>query len=104
MNLFLNEIADEVGLIGVILILISYTLLQLGKVKSNSIYYSYINLLGAVLILFSLYYNWNLASAIIEIFWIIISFFGIAKYYWDRRRKKKDETANIQRFTPIRWD
>lgn len=75
----LMEISDEIGIIGVIFILISYVLLQSGKIDSKSVRYSFINLIGAVLILFSLFYSWNLASVIIEIFWILISLYGIIK-------------------------
>ncbi|MBP7284177.1 MAG: hypothetical protein KBA66_21510 [Leptospiraceae bacterium] len=80
------QISDEVGIIGVIFILISYILLQLEKIDSKSITYSIINLIGAVLILFSLFYSWNLASVIIEIFWILISIFGIVKHFFVKRK------------------
>ena len=80
------QISDEVGIIGVIFILISYILLQLEKIDSKSITYSIINLIGAVLILFSLFYSWNLASVIIEIFLILISIFGIVKHFFVKRK------------------
>jgi hypothetical protein len=37
-------------------------------------------LVGALLILISLLYNFNLASAIIEVFWILISLWGIVNF------------------------
>ncbi len=75
----IDDIHDVIGLIGVFLILVSYILLQLERIKAKSLSYSVINLVGAILILYSLFYNWNLASVIIETFWIIISIFGIGK-------------------------
>jgi hypothetical protein len=75
----IDDIHDVIGLIGVFLILISYVLLQLERIKANSLSYSIINLVGAILILYSLFYNWNLSSVIIESFWIIISLFGVGK-------------------------
>ncbi|MBP9887713.1 MAG: hypothetical protein KBF93_15540 [Leptospiraceae bacterium] len=85
-------IADTFGIIGVILILVSYILLQTDRINSSSLLYSLINLLGAILILFSLYYSWNLASFIIEIFWILISLYGI----WKNLRGKR-VTTDTQR-------
>ncbi len=69
--------ADIVGIVGVTLILIAYFLLQFEKMNSNSVSYSMLNLVGAAMILYSLFYHWNLASVIIEIAWIIISIAGI---------------------------
>ena len=37
------------------------------------------NLVGALLILISLFYEWNFPSVVIEIFWIAISLWGIGK-------------------------
>jgi hypothetical protein len=41
-------------------------------------------LVGALLILISLLYNFNLASAIIEVFWILISLWGIVNWFRSR--------------------
>ncbi len=75
----IDDIHDVIGIIGVFFILVSYVLLQIEKIRAKSLSYSVINLVGAILILYSLFYNWNLASVIIEFFWIIISLFGIVK-------------------------
>jgi len=70
---------DFLGNIGVILILLSYLLLQINKIKSQSMYYSLMNAIGAFLILVSLYYNFNLSAFIMEIFWLLISLYGLWK-------------------------
>ena len=70
---------DIVGLGGVIFILAAYFLLQIEKLSSSDFLYSLLNLIGACAIFISLLYNWNLSAGIIEIFWIIISFYGILK-------------------------
>ncbi|MFT4886569.1 MAG: hypothetical protein ACJAY7_001125 [Pseudohongiellaceae bacterium] len=71
--------SDLVGNIGVFLILLSYVLLQLEKLESTQLVYSALNAAGAVLVLVSLAYSFNLSSFIIEIFWLIISIFGLFK-------------------------
>jgi len=67
---------DMIGLAGVATILIAYFMLQAGKLPSTSLAYSLLNLLGAAAVFISLLFNWNLSAGIIEIFWILISFFG----------------------------
>ena len=68
---------DFLGNVGVILILLSYLLLQMNKIKSQSVYYSLMNAAGALLVLVSLYYNFNLSAFIVEFFWLLISFYGL---------------------------
>ena len=58
---------DAIGLLGVAIILISYFLLQVGKLHLEQVLYSLANLIGALLILLSLFFSWKLASFIIEI-------------------------------------
>jgi len=77
---------DIIGVVGVSFVLITYYLLQVEKIDSKGFWYSFLNLFGAVLIMYSLMYNWNLASIIIEIFWIVISAYGVWKYL-KRERK-----------------
>ena len=75
---------DFLGNVGVLLILLSYLLLQMKKIKSQSMYYSLMNATGALLILVSLYYNFNLSAFIMEIFWLLISLYGL----WQSRSVK----------------
>ena len=69
------------GIIGVILIVVSYFLLQINKISSNDLKFSLMNFFGSLLIIVSLFYNWNLPSFIIEMFWMAISVIGIVKYF-----------------------
>lgn len=75
---------DGIGLLGVALILIAYGLLQLEKIDPKTVIYSALNFIGALLILVSLYFAFNLASFIIEIAWLAISGFGL----WKALRRK----------------
>ncbi len=72
---------DLFGIIGVVLILVSYMLLQLEKLSATSFSYSATNGLGALLILVSLMYDFNLPAFIIEAFWLLISIYGVVRYF-----------------------
>lgn len=75
---------DAIGIIGVAIILVVYYLLQVERMKSDELIYSVINLVGALLIVVSLMYSFNLASFVIEICWIAISIIGIVRYFRKR--------------------
>ncbi len=77
---------DIVGTLGVAVIIITYVLLQIERVRSDQLGYSLLNAVGAALILVSLYFDFNLPSVVVEFFWLLISLFGIGKYLWRGRR------------------
>ena len=79
------SVYDLVGTTGVAIIIVTYVLLQLEKIKSTDLYYSALNAIGASLIIFSLYFDFNLAAFVIEFFWLLISLFGITKYLREKR-------------------
>lgn len=72
---------DIVGTIGVATIVVTYILLQTGRVKSDQLAYSVLNAFGATLILISLYFEWNFPSVVVESFWLVISLYGIIRYF-----------------------
>ncbi|MBK6723064.1 MAG: hypothetical protein IPO41_09835 [Acidobacteria bacterium] len=77
---------DILGTVGVTLIVLTYVLLQIGRVRSDQLVYSILNAVGASLILVSLYYNFNFPAFVVEFFWLLISLFGIGKYIFQRSR------------------
>jgi hypothetical protein len=68
---------DLVGFIGVVLIIVAYLLLQLDKLPSSSPRYSLLNAAGALLIIVSLVFKFNLSAFIVEAFWFLISMLGL---------------------------
>lgn len=72
--------ADIVGLLGTALVVGSFFLLQLERLNPKQLAYNLMNLSGAILLLISLCINFNLASFVIELFWIGASVVGIVKY------------------------
>ena len=88
---FLPDLVDIIGLVGVVIILWYYFLLQIGKCSSNSLIFSVANFVGAILILISLVFNWNLSSVVIEVAWLLISLYGVYHYYAQRSITKAEE-------------
>ncbi len=80
---------DIIGMTGTFLVVGAFFLLQLDKVSPDGIKYNMMNLSGAILLLISLCYNFNLASFVIELFWIVASLIGLYKYF----KKRKLTTA-----------
>ena len=80
-------IIDAIGIVGVAMVLATYFLLQSEKIDAKGFLYSFLNLLGALLIVYSLLYNWNLASFIIEVVWVLISLYGLLKWYRSKKQK-----------------
>ena len=66
-----------VGSLGALLIVAAYLLLQTGRLAVESLRYSLVNALGAAGILISLVYEFNLGAFVIELFWLLISLYGI---------------------------
>ncbi len=77
---------DIIGLIGAALIIVAYLMLQMNKLKAADLLYSILNACGASLIIVSLIISWNLSAFIIEVFWLLISIFGLIKYFVVRKK------------------
>lgn len=72
---------DLVGNVGVVVLMIAYLMLQLNKLRSDDLAYSLLNAIGASLIVLSLLVNFNLSALLMEVFWVLISFIGIFRYF-----------------------
>ena len=72
---------DLIGNVGVVVLMIAYLMLQLNKLSSSGLAYSLLNAVGACLIVLSLIVNFNLSAFIMEVFWVLISFVGIYRYF-----------------------
>jgi len=79
---------DILGTLGVAVIILAYILLQIERLRSDQLMYSLMNAVGATLILISLYYDFNFPSFVVEFFWLIISLFGIGKFFWPQKGAK----------------
>lgn len=67
------------GFIGAAMVVVAYFANQQGWLSSEDWRYPLANLIGASLILVSLYTEWNFPSAVIEGFWALISLYGLMR-------------------------
>jgi hypothetical protein len=79
---------DVIGSIGVATIIVTYILLQTERIKSESLLYSVLNGTGAGLICLSLVYSFNFSAFVVEFLWVLISIYGIAKYFLKGKSEK----------------
>jgi hypothetical protein len=74
-----------VGIIGTLLVLLAFFLLQSRKLHGNGAVYQLLNAFGAAAIIVSLFYAFNLASMVLEIAWLLISLYGLVLGFRHRR-------------------
>ena len=86
-------VPDAIGALGAAAIVAAYFLLQLGRIKPDSPAFSAANAAGAAAIIFSLVYSFNLSAMIIEVFWLVISLFGLLRAVRLRRNKSGSPQA-----------
>ncbi len=77
----LDLAANIIGMMGTSIVVGTYFLLQMGKMESQSLSFNLLNLLGATLLMLSLLVHFNLASMVIEVFWILASLVGLWRYF-----------------------
>lgn len=82
---------DVIGMVGVGCILLMYFAVQTGRLKPAGFIYSMMNLVGALLILYSLIYEFNLSAVIIETAWCVISVIGLGRW-WQAKKDKRAES------------
>jgi len=83
---------DLIGNIGVVILIITFLMLQLNKLPSDGLTYSLLNAIGASLIVVSLLFDFNLSALLMEVFWVLISFVGIYRYF--RLKALRSETLD----------
>jgi hypothetical protein len=79
---------DFAGNIGVALMVLGYLLLQAERIRSSDLSYSLMNGVGALLVVVSLLYRFNLSAFLVEGFWFLISIYGLIKFAVRPRAKE----------------
>jgi hypothetical protein len=70
---------DIVGFVGAAIAIVAYFANQQRWLRSDDWRFPFANLVGALLIFVSLCFDWNFPSVVIEVFWALISLWGIVK-------------------------
>jgi len=83
---------DFIGNVGVVILIITFLMLQLNRIPSDGLAYSLLNAIGASLIVVSLLFDFNLSALLMEVFWVLISFVGIYRYF--RLKALRSETLD----------
>jgi hypothetical protein len=86
---------DIIGCFGTIVVLLAYVLLQIRKLDSHDVLFSFLNLTGGLMMLISLFYSWNLAAVAMEVAWILISGFGMFKVLFPQAFRLKKFKRSI---------
>jgi hypothetical protein len=81
------SVCDLAGFLGAAIIVVAYFAMQQRWLDALDWRFSAANLLGSLLILISLWFEWNFPSVVIEIFWALISLMGLARSLAERRRR-----------------
>lgn len=81
---------DVVGLLGTAAVLLAYLLLQAGRLPAHGFAYPLLNIAGACGILVSLLGGFNPAVALLQVAWIVVSLYGLARTLRQRRAQPRD--------------
>jgi hypothetical protein len=76
---------DVVGLFGSAILVVQYLLSVQGKLDTQGLVYPLCNIVGCLLISFSLIYHFNTASFFIELFWGSASLYAVIRNLMRRR-------------------
>ena len=79
-------LVDGAGVFGVLLILIAYAGATSGKLDPKSWPALALNLAGALLILGSLYFDFNLSAVLMEAAWALVAVYGLVQLALGRNR------------------
>ena len=85
------DIYQWIGFVGMAFVVLAYLFLQTNKYTIKSLEYQLLNLVGAILLLISLFVHFNFGSFVIEVFWIIITIYGIIVNIKEKKKKKTQE-------------
>lgn len=71
------DLANIVGLIGSALMVVAYAYSNMAR-QLNFVAFNLLNLVGSLMLMWSLTVHFNLASMVLEVVWAIIALLGLA--------------------------
>jgi hypothetical protein len=81
-------IYEMAGFAGAAAIVVAYFAVQQRWLNALDWRFPAANVVGSLLILVSLWFEWNFPSVVIEIFWALISLVGLVRSLAERRRQR----------------
>jgi len=72
-------IMQIIGMLGMLLVLLAFTLLKLNKIKHEELFYNLLNLVGSFFLVLSAIYTKGYAFMILNSVWVIFSLVDIFK-------------------------
>jgi hypothetical protein len=79
------DLASIVGLIGSALMVVAYAYSNVAGARMNFVLFNLLNLVGSVMLAWSLTVHWNVASFLLEVVWAVIALVGLGKALFKRR-------------------
>ena len=86
---------DWIGMLGTLMVLGAFFLLQAGRLSGTGIVYQLLNLFGAGGVLLSLLGNFNVSVFLLEATWVAISAYGIARSWKARQFKARQARPQL---------
>ncbi|MEM9469893.1 MAG: hypothetical protein AAF988_07000 [Pseudomonadota bacterium] len=80
------------GVVGTLCIVSMYLAIQIEKISVNNPMYSWVNLFGAIFLLTFIAYDFDSADiggVMIEAIWILVSLYGLFKFYIKKEKNGK---------------
>jgi hypothetical protein len=99
-------IFDLLGVVGAMLYVGNYTRLALGRASTADTGYFVVNLLAASLVLIGLSHAFNLGAALIQLFFVVLSFVAVINRWQPLRRLRRlrrRHRPTAPQSQPIRW-
>ena len=93
MNFNIDMFGDIIGLIGMIICLVAFFLIQ--KKNPNMIRYNLLNMVASMFLFISLCIHPNIASMCLEVFWFVGAVYGLVKAYQAKKRDKSNSDYNL---------
>ena len=90
----LSDICRAIGIIGFLTYVGNYTCLSLRVFSSDQIIYFALNIAAATMVLISLTQDFNLPSALIQGFWVIL---GLAAILTRSRQRRSSDVVSLRR-------
>ena len=78
-SLEMSFYSDVIGILGAFVLLGAFFALQKGMLQDDAPAYHVWNMIGAICIIISLIFSFNLPSMVLEIIWLFIAIWGVWK-------------------------